>query len=87
MGTPEGKRKADAAVAADGGAGQDAKKPRLESNGGAAAAPAKPALDLSVIEKAKKALQLQKELKERMKKLQVWPVLKEGNALPVGRDL
>jgi hypothetical protein len=38
---------------------------------GAPGAKPKPVLDLSVLEKAKKALALQKELKEKLKRLQV----------------
>ena len=65
--------------------GQDAyrsssKKPKIEpssngdkssSNGADASAPKKPAVSLDVLEKAKKALQLQKQLQEKLKKLPV----------------
>ncbi len=80
MGTPEAKRKADEVLESGEGNGSDApvvKRMKVDggSNGGAAEQAAaikpKPAIDLSVLEKAKKALQLQKELKEKMKKLQV----------------
>jgi hypothetical protein len=75
MGTPEAKRPRteDGVLPVDEAA---AKKARVGQDGAdtssAAAAPKpKPAIDLSVVEKAKKALQLQKELKEKMKRLQV----------------
>eukprot|EP00983_Pelagomonas_calceolata_P033764 1057765-Pelagomonas_calceolata.AAC.2 len=42
------------------------KRPRTD---GAPAAPGKPSLSLDALEKAKKALQLQKDLKEKLKKL------------------
>jgi U4/U6 small nuclear ribonucleoprotein PRP3 len=51
--------------AADGPDGST-KKPRLD---GAAQPASKPALSLEALEKAKRALQLQKELKEKLKKL------------------
>ncbi len=58
-----------------------AKKPKTETpnNGGAAATngsgPPKPAVSLDVLEKAKKALQLQKQLQEKLKKLPVCVLL------------
>lgn len=56
------------------------KKPKLEqssngdksaTNGAGKSVPAKPAVSLDVLEKAKKALQLQKQLQEKLKKLPV----------------
>jgi hypothetical protein len=44
------------------------KKPKIQE-GNDAAAPKRPALSLEALEKAKKALQLQKELKEKLKNL------------------
>lgn len=49
------------------GDGSPAKKARIEE--GAKPAVAKPGLSLEALEKAKKALQLQKELKEKLKNL------------------
>jgi len=48
-----------------------AKKPRLEAGGGAPGGDGvkKPAISMDALEKAKKALQLQKQLKEKMKNL------------------
>jgi hypothetical protein len=59
---------------ADGAAnGEDAKRAKLAPppSGGPppATAPAKPGLSLEALEKAKRALQLQKELKEKMAKV------------------
>jgi U4/U6 small nuclear ribonucleoprotein PRP3 len=68
MATPENKRKAsDPAddVAED---GQQAKRAKIVAQEDGAAKP-KPALDLSVLEKAKKALEKQKELKEKLARL------------------
>lgn len=53
-----------------------AKKPKTNggasaTNGSAAGGPPKPAVSLDVLEKAKKALQLQKQLQEKLKKLPV----------------
>ncbi|GAX81848.1 hypothetical protein CEUSTIGMA_g9276.t1 [Chlamydomonas eustigma] len=66
------------------------KKPKLEE-GNDAAAPKRPALSLEALEKAKKALQLQKELKEKLKNL---PQLQKSAAptasaptAPVGNPL
>lgn len=56
------------------------KKPKVEpssngdkssTNGAGKPLPAKPAVSLDVLEKAKKALQLQKQLQEKLKKLPV----------------
>ncbi len=51
----------------DGGSG--AKRPREEEGGAAQVATKKPAISMDALEKAKKALQLQKELKEKMKNM------------------
>lgn len=74
MGTPEAKRprEEDGVLVVDEAA---AKKARVGQDGAgspsaAAVTKPKPAIDLSVVEKAKKALQLQKDLKEKMKRLQ-----------------
>eukprot|EP00798_Chlamydomonas_sp_ICE-L_P006696 gene6696-3366_t len=48
--------------------GSDAKKPRVDA-GASAPAATRPGLSLAALEKAKKALQLQKQLKEKMKNL------------------
>jgi len=67
---------AGAAGAASAAASGDSKRPRLEpgSNGAAAAgagpaAPPRAGLSMEALNKAKKALQLQKDLKEKLKKL------------------
>jgi hypothetical protein len=73
--TPELKRKAEDEASAQRDGEAATKKARVEGDvgqGQPASQPPrpKPVIDLSVLEKAKRALQLQKELKEKMKALQ-----------------
>ncbi|KAL4522820.1 hypothetical protein Ndes2526B_g00850 [Nannochloris sp. 'desiccata'] len=72
MGTPENKRKAsDHAGGASGTAedGQQTKRAKIVQEEKDGVAKPKPAINLSVLEKAKKALEKQKELKERLARL------------------
>lgn len=91
MTTPENKRKAEELVAASGEDDADgqasSKKIRLNGadNGGEPAKP-KPAVDMSVLEKAKKALEMQKALKEKLARLKqaqaAPPAAKPSSKLP-----
>jgi U4/U6 small nuclear ribonucleoprotein PRP3 len=70
MGTPDNKRKSFGHVGGASGAaddGQQAKRAKIVQEDGVAKP--KPAVDLSVLEKAKKALEKQKELKEKLARL------------------
>jgi U4/U6 small nuclear ribonucleoprotein PRP3 len=82
MATPDNKRKAEDAPDADGAeaSAQDAKKARLGGGHGAA-----PGLDLSVLEKAKKALQMQQGLKEKLARLKQAGAAAPGAAPPAAR--
>jgi len=78
MGTPDNKRKASEHMDCASGAvhedGQQSKRTKIVSNEDANIAKPKPAIDLSVLEKAKKALEKQKQLQEKLARV------KEANA-------